>query len=373
MNVSLTKLSASFWRRTAFWRTGPGLAILAVALAGLRWLWIQVERPAHLEQNAALWGSIRDFSGVAEANHDGSQFIYVAPANDRGHAVFLADAATGKKQEIFEDKQGVGMWNDNFDSQAGPWSPDDSCFLCCVSNLPMVFSADTHQGQVVIDGKPFSEAVLEAVWLTPTEFACVADETNLCIGQKRADGQWQQKIFLSRNVPLTSLTAISSDTVAWLENDEVICRVNLSGSNSGAVSPPASGAAALTESRPTNPPTNGLALWLDASELRQLDQAPVADLPDLSGNKNDAVWNGTPPVFNATNSPGALNGQGTIHFGWVDSATKGTGLKTRLPMGITGAAPRSMFVVMRHEEADRPMMVSMGDTSSLSDLTQVSG
>ena len=87
------------------------------------------------------------------------------------------------------------------------------------------------------------------------------------------------------------------------------------------------------------------------------------DLPDLSRNKNDAVRNGTPPVFNATNSARALNGKGTIHFNWLTSATTGTGLKTRAPLGIAGAAPRSMFVVMRHE-ANRPMMVSMGDTSA---------
>ena len=85
-------------------------------------------------------------------------------------------------------------------------------------------------------------------------------------------------------------------------------------------------------------------------------------LADLSRSRNDAEWNGTPPVFNGTNSPRALDGKGTIHFGLVGSATNGTGLKTRAPIGITGAAPRSVFVVMRHE-ADRPMMVSMGDTS----------
>ena len=38
-------------------------------------------------------------------------------------------------------------------------------------------------------------------------------------------------------------------------------------------------------------------------------------------------------------------------------------LENPRPPGLTGAAPRSVFVVMRHE-ADRPMMVSMGDTSA---------
>ena len=234
-----TQTGSWFRQRRAPWLPGAWLVMLAVALVGLRLLWLRVERPAHLEENAAAYGSIGNFYGPAELNHDGSQFIYVAPADDRGHALFLCDTATGKKRQIIEDKAGGGiLWNDDFDLQAGPWSPDDSCFLCVVSNRPMVYSADTHQGQAVIDGKPFSDAV----WLTPTKFACVADETNLCLAQKRADGQWEQKIILSRNVPLTSLTAISSDTVAWLENDDVICRANLSESDSGAGILPAGGA-----------------------------------------------------------------------------------------------------------------------------------
>jgi len=348
---------------------GAGLALLAVSLVGLRLLWIHVQRPAHLEANAAAYGSLRNFYGPAQFNHDGSKFIYAAAADDRGRAVFLCDTATGKKQQIIEDKQGVGIWNDDFDVQAGPWSPDDHCFLCVVSNRLMVLPVDANQKTVVIEDKPYSEAV----WLTPTRFAYVTEGTNLCVGEKSGNGQWEHRLFLVQNSSLTSLAVISSDTVAWLENGELICRANLLEGNSGgdapspnlkkvsAVSLPLSATGA---SQPKmQPPTNGLALWLDASKLRQTDQAQVMDLPDLSRSQNDAVWNGTPPVFNGTNSPRALNGKGTIHFGWVDSAANGTGLKTRGPLGITGAAPRSVFVVMRHE-ADRAMMVSMGDTSA---------
>ena len=354
MNKRLAQFGSLLWRWTAFWRSGVGLTILAVALVGLRWLWIQVQRPAHVAENAAAYGSLRDFYGPAQVNHAGSQFIFVATADDRGRALFLCDTLTGKKHQIIEDTQGVGAWKDDYNIQAGPWSPDDSCFLCCVSNRLMVCPADTNQKSAVVDAGLFSAAV----WLTQTQFAYVTDGTNLCMAQKRADGQWSRKLVMSQAVPLTSLTAISSDAVAWLENDDVICRADLTGSDSGSDNPPpASATAALL------PPTNGLALWLDASQLRQLNQVPVLDLPDLGRNRNDAMGNGTPPVFNATNSPRALNGKGTIHFAWLGSATSGTGLKTRAPIGISGSAPRSVFVVMRHE-ANRPMMVSMGDTSA---------
>ena len=118
MNKWLPQLALTFWRRTAPLRSPVGLAILAGSFVGLRLLWIHMQRPANLEANAAAYGSIRDFYGAAQFNHDGSQFIFVATANDRGRAVFLCDSATGKKRQIIEDTHGVGIWNDDFDVQA---------------------------------------------------------------------------------------------------------------------------------------------------------------------------------------------------------------------------------------------------------------
>jgi hypothetical protein len=365
MNERLAQVGSWLWRRTACLRSRAGLVILAVAVVGLRLLWIHLERPAHLESIASMYGSVRSFYGPVWLNHDGSQLIYVAPASDRGRAVFLCDTTTGKKRQIAEDKQGVGIWGDDFNVQAGPWSPDDKYFLCRVGNRLMVCSTNAPPENAVIDDAPFTS---EAVWLTPTRFACVTGQTDLGLGEKRADGQWERHLILSREVPMTSLTAIGPNSVAWLEDGAIICRADLrSGdasspnSNQGGAAPSALSATGASRAQ-TQPPTNGLVLWLDASQLRQADQSQVMGLSDLSRKRNDTVWNGGPPVFNGTNSPLALNGLGTIHFGWLDSATNGTGLKTRAPIGITGAAPRSMFVVMRHD-GDRPMMVSMGDTS----------
>jgi hypothetical protein len=361
MRKSTAQFFSWLWRRTAFLRSPVGLAILAVAFVGLRLVWVHLQRPAHLEANAAAYGSIRKFYGPARMNHNGSQFIYVASADGRGRSLFLCDTVTGEKRQIIEDRQGVRAWNDDFDIHAGPWSPDDTRFLCVVSNRMMVCSTDTDQAKVVIDDKPYSEAV----WLTSSRFAYVRDGTNLCLGWKAGDDKWEHKILQSRHIPLTSLTAISPNAVAWLENDDAICRADLVESESGGSIVASRSTRQASGGKPdtTMPPTNGLALWLDASRLQHSDQEPVLELADLSRRKNNAVRNGTPPVFNGTNSPRALNGKGTIHFGWLDSATNGTGLKTRAPLGVAGAAPRSVFVVMRRE-ADRPMMVNMGDTSA---------
>ena len=164
MDARLTSVIGMLWRQTAWLRSGTGLAILAVALAGLRLLWIHVQRPAHLEAIAATFGSIRQFYGAARMNHDGSQFIYVATPDERGRALFLCDTATGKKRQIICDTQGLGQFADNYNIQAGPWSPDDSCFLCVVSNRMMVCPADARQEKAVIADQPYSEAV----WLAPT-------------------------------------------------------------------------------------------------------------------------------------------------------------------------------------------------------------
>ena len=153
---------------------------------------------------------------------------------------------------------------------------------------------------------------------------------------------------------MTSLTAINSDAVAWLENNSIICR---------AICLKAHRKPMLSRRQPkTRRATNK---WLGALagrfKIAADGQSQVMGLADLSRRRNNAVWNGRPPVFNGTNSPLALNGQGTIHFGWVDAATNGTGLKTRSRPSLIGAAPRSVFAVMRHD-ADQAMMVSMGDT-----------
>jgi len=52
MNERMVQLGLMLWRRMAFLRSPAGLTVLAVALVGLRLLWIQLQRPADLETNA---------------------------------------------------------------------------------------------------------------------------------------------------------------------------------------------------------------------------------------------------------------------------------------------------------------------------------
>jgi hypothetical protein len=343
-----------------FLRSGAGLAVAAVAFVGLRLLWIQLQHPAHFNEIANAFGSASLFHEAPQFAHSGNQFTFVK-TSAHGYALFLCDTGTGQKKVLFERLDFLGRTANRFELQALPWSPDDSSFLCSVGGNLIIYPLDTNQPQSVIETNPVSNVI----WLNPTEFAYLMDGTNLCCAQKQADGKWERRDLLSRTSRMSNLTAISGDTIAWLE-DNAICRVNLTedlpDSENGGASIPASRLVSSL-APPDKPPADGLALWLDASKLKQPDQSFVMRLADLSRSKNDAVWNGHPPVFNWTNSPQALNGKPTIHFDLLNSATNGTGLKTRLRSGIIGSTPRSIFAVMRHD-AKQPMMVNMGDTTT---------
>ena len=367
MNQKILGFCQTLWTRTLFLRSPVGMPILCVLLLGLRLIWINLPPPALRDETISAYGSIRTFYGPAQFNHDGSQFIFIATATDRGRTLFLADTLTGKKRPIIEDRQGMGYFKDEYNIKAGPWSPDDSGFLCDVSNQLMVLPADPNQHEAVIGTNTFSEAV----WLAPTKFAFVSGERNLFVAQKSGNGQWNCKHFLSEDVPLTSLTVINSNAVAWLENSAVICHANLSEpkQDRGETLPLSAGLPAQPSSAL---PTNGLTLWLDASKLKRPDKDLVRNVPDLSSKGNDFVWNKNPPSYNAKNSPGALNGKSTIHFGYLNSQTNGTGLKTRNRFNLIGAAARSVFAVMRHDE-NRAMMISMGDTRTNGTLFAVEG
>lgn len=189
MNAWMAQFNSRLWQRTTFWRIGAGLAILAVSLVGLRLLWIQIQRPAHLAENAAAYGGIRNFYGPAQMNHDGSQLTYVTSANDRGHAVFLADATTGKKRQIMEDTNGVRVGNAEFDIHAGPWSPDGSAFVCLVDQQMILCDAQTGRslGNFTLPTVPGT-----VTWLNPTKVMCLSSG-KLYELNRQANGTWTSK------------------------------------------------------------------------------------------------------------------------------------------------------------------------------------
>ena len=354
----MAEFSGRLWRRTAFLRSGVGLVCVVVALVGLRLLWVQLQRPAHRQEITEAFGSVSLFYGTQQFNHDGSLFTYTS-TSDRGYGLFLCVTATGRKQLIHEELV-QGQFKSPFAFYAWPWSPDDSAFIYSLHDQLVIRLVDTSKPSAQITAG--EDAVSDLIWLTPAKFAYLSFGTNLCCVERQADGEWQQHELLHGN-EMASLTVLDTNTVAWLQ-DGLICRLDLSKGLVVTNNLPTAGASGTNAA----PSISGLALWLDASTLHQTDQTVVTGLSDLSPSKNDSVPNGNPPLYNAPESPGALNGKGTIHFSSGDSADDATGLKTLAKLGITGNAPRTVFAVMYHDASggatSGDMRISIGDAGA---------
>lgn len=331
----------------------PGVWIVVAVsiLVGGRLLWLHAGRPAHQQEITDAFGSSRLFFGAPQLNHDGSQILYVASAEKRC-AIFLANTQTGKKQKLVESDT-VG-WEANLDFHAGPLAPDDRAFIYYQHGQLIVRSTDA--GQSSPSWNMDAHGLSDVVWLNPRAFAYLKNGTIGC-AQREAEGQWKTR-QLPHQDGISALTAISADTIAWLQGG-LICRLNLekalaSTNNPFLVPPSSADAKDLTL-------TNGLALWLDASTLSQADQTPVTNLVDLSRHKNHAVPNQYPPLYNAPTNSRALLGKGTIHFTSANAITNATGLKTIKRLGLTNTMPRTVFAVLRRDAKHPMMAVNIGE------------
>ncbi|HWC60424.1 MAG TPA: LamG-like jellyroll fold domain-containing protein [Verrucomicrobiae bacterium] len=332
--------------------SGAGLVGTVIVLVAARLLGLQMLRPAHFKEITNAYGADSLFFGTPQVNHAGNRFT-VVKTDAIGYGLFLCDTDTGRAQ-ILCDEDGLYKDHDSPDINALPWAPDDKSFLYTLSNKLVICSAETHEsfGELPVD----TNSITAVAWLTPLRFAYVSHQTNLWEVQKQANGQWERRVVCNRMSPLSSLTMVSDDTVAWLE-DNLLCKANVLGeapkkNNDGAVT-------SVVDT--TAPFTNSLKLWLDTSTLKLPDQSAVTHLSDLSPSKNDALENGNPPVYNGPNNTHALNGKGTLHFSSAESITNAMGLATRSAVPISGASPRTVFVVMRHDNSRKSMMVSMGE------------
>ena len=150
------------------------VVIAAVALVGGRWLWLETQRPAHLEEITAAFGSITAPQNLsvlrspARFNHDFSQFTHVTDTDTYGVGVFLCDTATGKKRLVATETDGPGPWHDDFDLQVWPWSPDDRQFVYSMTGSLVVCPLDTNlPGEEIKLGT--NAIPSNVIWLNPSE------------------------------------------------------------------------------------------------------------------------------------------------------------------------------------------------------------
>jgi hypothetical protein len=366
--------------------SGVWIVIALTMLVGGRLLWVKASRPAHRQAIADAFGSDSQFFDDAQLNHDGSRLTYVS-TSDKGWGVFLYDQTTSHKQLICEQKQQSDHWN-FFDLNAWPWSPDDKSFIYSAGYTLFVCSIDSGQvsqspgiqasGPVAIPAEGRVTCFTSVVWVNPSEFAYLFDGV-IGYARKRSDGQWITHRLPYGELPqaggASCLTAASDDSIAWLMNGS-ICRARLTeDANDPFTITPATANAqrqletnirAVTFGAPPaiQPPADHLFFWGDAATLEQSNQSPVLRLADLSPGKNDLIPDGKAPIYNAPDSPRALNGRGTVHFSLNGSVTNASGLRTITSLGITNNTPRTVFAVMRRD-AGRQILLSMGDDSSV--------
>jgi hypothetical protein len=351
----MARQNARLFRWLRVFQPNVWIVIGVAALFGGRMVWLKASVPAHLKEISAAFGSISGPQNVsvlrspARFNHDCSQFTYVTDTDTRGVGVFLCDTATGTRRLMHTEIDGPGPWHDDYDLQVWPWSPDDSRFVYSVNGSLVVCPLDTNlPGEEIKLGANVVPS--NVIWLNPSELVWLEDRT-LCHARKPADGPWAVERFGSLSEKL-DITAIGSHQIAWLQ-DDCICRLDFSRDMTGADNPFGSSTTANAA-----PATNGLVLWLDASTLHQPDQTSVNTLDDRSPARNNALLNGSAPVFIAPGNEHALNGKGIIHFASSSAVGNSSGLKTERPLGVAGASPRMVFVLMRR--TGQQMLINMG-------------
>ena len=199
----------------------PGIWIIfaVIALVGGRLYWEDANRPSHRQEITAAFGLVSLFYGAPQMNHDGSQFIYVA-TDAKGYALFLCDAATGRKQIVCEENS-LGALGDSFDLHAWPWSPDDGAFIYSAQDKLFIC-----QPVNIKESKPVAigaNGISNLVWINPLEF--VWSKKEVIYDAKLMEGQWEIH-KLPQKGEVLSLTAIDDHTIAWLQQN-YICRLSL--------------------------------------------------------------------------------------------------------------------------------------------------
>jgi hypothetical protein len=358
----LAKQSLKIQKWMQIFPLGVWIMAAAIGLVGGRFLWVKANSPPDGKEITDDFGSVRVFIGPPQINHAGTKFTFMA-TGEKGYELFIYDLMSGKKQ-VVADLTDFGPTKVERNLINWPWSPDDGSFIYSEGDQLIICSGDatnTSTRKTIKAG-----GVSDLAWLNPTQFAYVVDETNLCYASKTPGGIWESHGLLENERrgglanKLSCLTAISTNTVAWLEAN-YICRINLPDDMADTNGSPAP-LFPVPDPHPVLP-TNNLMLWLDASTLHQGDQTPVTGLTDMSLQKNHAAVYGTAPTYNAPGSTNALNGIGTIHFAFHGAYTNANGLRTKSLLGISGSTARTVFAITRPDPG-REITINIGDTDS---------
>jgi hypothetical protein len=222
------------------------VVILVVVLIGGHALCNFISYPAHLDAIAEEFGNLGYVlknegigkNGKPQLNHAGSQILFCR-SSEKGMGVFLCDTATGQKKMVFEEKEICFGQGPHGVLKVFPWSPDDGWFIYAHQgsgaqngdfdraneSVLTICSAEDVQESATLE-IPFGQ-VAALDWLDSDSFVFASGTNGLdfYLVNRQADGHWRQrpldKSAANSSDPLSSFTAISGDTVAWLQGDTI--------------------------------------------------------------------------------------------------------------------------------------------------------
>ena len=226
------------WCASAWSRGRPAAAKALARMRGVRpgvWIALMValgvagrvsratyqRHAAHRNEIADAIGSVGFFYGPPQPDHTGARVLYLR-TSEKGMGLYACDVAS-KKTTCLQDWKPAGG-----SSMRGqgllPLSPDGK-FLPLVVSIAAargalaICEADSGNEQIRIRAPDW--VVTEGVWLTPEKLAWLrksrAGALELHLAERRPNGSWADKAVPMAPGNVSCLTALSDDTVAWMD------------------------------------------------------------------------------------------------------------------------------------------------------------
>jgi len=186
-----------------------------LVLVGGRLIWVDTGWPAHRQEIAEAFGSVGNLYGTPQASQFGDRITFIQTTTN-GIGVFVCDTATRQRQIAFEEKAGENGGRQ--DLAIWPWSPDGRLFLYTRKNI-VICQGET--GAELAKVSVGNESVKALTWLTPDEFAYVSPAGNLHLVNRQRGNNWQSSQLADVKFNSSSLTALSTNTIAWNRNDGI--------------------------------------------------------------------------------------------------------------------------------------------------------
>jgi hypothetical protein len=212
-------------------RPGVWIILIVMLLAARRELTgFYGQHGQHRDEIADSIGSIGFFYGPPQADHSNCRVWYLR-TSEKGLGLFTRELASGKPT-LLQEWETSGASSLRGQSLL-PLSPDDR-FLPLVVSINAARGAlaicEADSGKELIRIKEAGWTVLDSAWLTPERLAWLRTKPGgpgqppvlqLHLTQRQPDGEWADMLSRVRLTNASCLTALSSNTIGWMDGNGV--------------------------------------------------------------------------------------------------------------------------------------------------------